>query len=276
LRGPFFNSKYGYDIPRSIAVARYINKFTLIFGETIVFQRPQDVEIEEALFEMKLAILSDFDGTVTLNDTFENVLEKFAQGDWRAVDDQYAKGEITLEECLRRQGAMVRASRSKILDELNEVTKFRPGFDSLIDYCKTNRYPLVLVSAGLDFVIKHFLERKKWRNKVELYAAAAKCTPTGIKFDFLKPKDNRSMNFKDDAVRYYKTKADTVAYIGDGRWDLQALRSADLRFAIKNSKLSKLCKEQEIQATMVSGFKEMVVSLKREMLERDNWQGESE
>ena len=113
-------------------------------------------------------------------------------------------------------------------------------------------------------------------DKVQLSAAVAKCTPTGIKFRFLKLKDNRSMNFKDDAVRYYKTKADTVAYIGDGRWDLHALRNADLRFAIKNSKLSELCKEQEIQATTVSDFKEMVISLKREMLERDNWQGESE
>jgi len=28
---------------------------------------------------MKLAVLSDFDGTVTLNDTFQNVLEKFGQ-----------------------------------------------------------------------------------------------------------------------------------------------------------------------------------------------------
>jgi 2-hydroxy-3-keto-5-methylthiopentenyl-1-phosphate phosphatase len=34
---------------------------------------------------MKLAVLSDFDGTVTLNDTFENVLAKFAKGDWRTV-----------------------------------------------------------------------------------------------------------------------------------------------------------------------------------------------
>jgi len=48
LRDPFFNSKYGYDIPRNITVARYINKLTLISGETIVFQRPQDVEIKEA------------------------------------------------------------------------------------------------------------------------------------------------------------------------------------------------------------------------------------
>ena len=224
---------------------------------------------------MKLAVLSDFDGTVTLNDTFRNVAERFAQGDWMAVDDQYVKGQITLEECLRRQGAMVKASKSQILDELNEVTRFRAGFDNLIDYCKTNHYPLVLVSAGLDFVIKHFLRRQKWR-KMELYAAAAKCTPTGIKFDFPKLKDNRSISLKDDTVRYYKTKADTVAYIGDGRWDLHALRNADLRFAIRNSKLSELCKEQDIQATIVSDFKEMVVSLKKEALKRDRWQGESE
>jgi len=203
-------------------------------------------------------------------------VEKLGQGDWRAVDDQYIKGEITLEECLRRQGGMVRASKPQILNELDKVTKFRPGFDDLAEYCKTNQYPLVLVSAGLVFVIKHFLTRENLMDKVQLSAAVAKCTLTGIKFRFLKLKDNRSMNFKDDAVKYYKTKADTVAYIGDGRWDLHALRNADLRFVIRGSKLSELCKEQEIQATKVSDFNEMVVSLKREMLERDNWQGESE
>jgi 2-hydroxy-3-keto-5-methylthiopentenyl-1-phosphate phosphatase len=224
---------------------------------------------------LKLAVLSDFDGTVTLNDTFRNVAERFAQGDWMAVDDQYVKGQITLEECLRRQGAMVKASKSQILEELDEVTRFRAGFDNLIDYCKTNHNPLVVVSAGLDFVIKHFLRLQKWR-KVELYAAAAKCTTTGIKFHFPKLKDKRSISLKDDTVRYYKTKADTVAYIGDGRWDLHALRNADLRFAIKNSKLSELCKEEDIQATTVADFTEVVTSLQKEMSKRDSWQGESD
>ena len=56
----------------------------------------------------------------------------------------------------------------------------------------------------------------------------------------------------------------------------RALRNADLKFAIKNSKLSELCKEQEIQARIVSDFNEMVASLKREMLERESWQGENE
>jgi len=225
---------------------------------------------------MRLAVLSDFDGTVTLNDTFENVLEKFGQGDWRAADDQYVKGEITLEECIRIQGGMVRASKPQVLNELDQVTKLRPGFDNLAEYCKTNHYPLVLVSAGLDFVITHFLTRENLVNKIELFAAVAKCTPMGIKFDFLKLKDNRSVNFKDDAVRYYKARADTVAYIGDGRWDLHALRNADLRFAIKNSKLAELCKEQEIQATIVADFTEVVNSLQREISKRDSQQGESE
>jgi 2-hydroxy-3-keto-5-methylthiopentenyl-1-phosphate phosphatase len=225
---------------------------------------------------MRLAILTDFDGTITINDTFENVLAKFAQGDWRTVDDQYVRGEITLEECVRRQGAMVRVSKSQILDYLDRVTEFRSNFNTLNEYCNTHHYPLVIVSAGLDFAIKHFLNKKNWKDQVEPYAAKARCTPTGINFDWPKPKSNRSLNFKDDMVRYYKTKADTVAYIGDGRWDLHALRRADLRFAIRNSKLDELCKEQDIHATTVSDFREIVVSLKKEMLERDSWQGESE
>jgi 2-hydroxy-3-keto-5-methylthiopentenyl-1-phosphate phosphatase len=220
---------------------------------------------------MKLAVLSDFDGTVTLNDTFAHVAEKFAEGDWRAVDDLYVKGEITLEECLERQGAMVKASQPQILDELDQVTKFRPGFDNLIEYCKTNQYPLVLVSAGLDFVIRHFLMGQKWEDKLELCAAKASCTPTGIKFDFPKLKDNRSISFKDDTVRCYKTKAETVAYIGDGRWDLHALRNADLRFAIRNSTLARLCREEDIQTTTVADFTEMVASLQRKMSKRESF-----
>ena len=223
---------------------------------------------------MKLAVLSDFDGTVTLNDTFENVLARFGKGDWRAVDNQYVRGEITLEECVRRQGAMVRVPSSQVLGYLDGVTEFRPNFFKLVEFCDTNRFPLVIVSAGLDFVIKHFLAREKFQDKVELFAASAKCTPTGIKFEWPKLKSNRSMNLKDDMVRYYKRRADRVAYIGDGRWDLHALRTADRRFAIRNSKLAGLCKEQDIQATAVTDFQEVVIPLQREMSERDSWQGE--
>jgi 2-hydroxy-3-keto-5-methylthiopentenyl-1-phosphate phosphatase len=218
---------------------------------------------------MKLAVLSDFDGTITLNDTFENVLERFGKGDWRAVDDEYVRGEITLEECVRKQGAMARVPRSQMLRYLDGVTEFRPKFDKLIQFCEANRFPLLIVSAGLDFVITHFLTREKFQNKVELFAASARPTRTGIKFEWPTLKNNRSVNLKDDMVRYYKQRADAVAYIGDGRWDLPALRNADRRFVIRNSKLAELCKEQDIQATAITDFQQVVTSLQKDMSERD-------
>jgi 2-hydroxy-3-keto-5-methylthiopentenyl-1-phosphate phosphatase len=223
---------------------------------------------------MKLAVLSDFDGTATLNDTFENVLARFGKGDWRTVDDQYVMGEITLEECVRLQGAMVRVPKSQMLSYLDRVTEFRPNFGKLIEFCETNHFPLLIVSAGLDFVIKHFLTREKFQDRVELFAAEAKCTRTGIKFEWPKLRSNQSVNLKDDMVRYYKQRADRVAYIGDGRGDLHALRNADRRFAIRNSILAELCKEQEIQATTITDFQQVVTSLQKDMSERDSFHGE--
>ena len=159
---------------------------------------------------------------------------------------------------------------------LGGVTEFRPNFHKLIEFCTTNHFPLVIVSAGLDFVIKHFLTREKVQDKVELVAASAKCTPTGIQFEWPKLKSDRSVNLKDDMVRCYKQKADTVAYIGDGRWDLHALRNADRRFVIRNSKLAELCRERGIQATTITDFQDVVIMLQKQMSERDNWKGESE
>ncbi len=47
--------------------------------------------------------MCDFDGTISLNDTYEYVLTRYAPGDWRVFDDEYLRGEISLQECLRKQ-----------------------------------------------------------------------------------------------------------------------------------------------------------------------------
>src|SRR3989441_13109648 len=65
-----------------------------------------------------LAVLCDFDGTITLNDTFEQILKKYATGDWKVFDQQYARGEINLQECLRKQGALVRTPEMVLIAEL--------------------------------------------------------------------------------------------------------------------------------------------------------------
>ena len=220
---------------------------------------------DEAREKKGLAVLCDFDGTITVTDTLEYVLRKFAVGDWKRFDQLYEREEISLQECLRSQGRLVRTPAMVLVAEMERVTQFRPNFDKLVQYCRQNKVPLVAVSAGLDFVIKDLLRMKGWNNLVRLSAAKAECTPDGIKFTFPRLHNRTSLSVKDDLVKYYKAKGRRVAYVGDGIWDIHALKEADYRFAIKGSRLAELCRRQGIPAREVSDFLEMVTTIQYDM-----------
>jgi 2-hydroxy-3-keto-5-methylthiopentenyl-1-phosphate phosphatase len=147
------------------------------------------------------------------------------------------------------------------LIEIEQVTSFRPNFKKLLEYCRTREFPLILVSAGLDFVIKHFLELKHWNNLVEVYAPKAECTVNGIKFSYPKLFHKTSVNFKDDLVRCYREQGKKVVYIGDGSADYHAARNADFSFAIKGSKLAELLKRDGTLHKEISGFQEVVETI---------------
>src|SRR5213594_1895139 len=125
-----------------------------------------------------------------------------------------------------------------LIAELERVTTFRPNFGRLVTYCRGNRIPLAVVSAGLDFAIKHLLRTKGWNNLVKLYAAKAVVTSEGIKFTFPRLKDKSSFSVKDDMVRHYRKRSLRVAYVGDSIPDTEALKLADYRFVIKGSRLA--------------------------------------
>jgi len=212
-----------------------------------------------------LAVLCDFDGTITLTDTFAYILKKYAQGDWQQYDRQYERGELTLQDVVRKQGMMIRTPEMVLVAEMERVTGFRPNFDKLIAYCRTNKIPIAVVSAGLDFVINHLLRMKGWNHLVKLYAAKTETTPEGIRLTFPRLRDKASLDLKDDLVRFHQSKGRRVAYVGDGRWDLPALKLADYRFAVKASTLANLCREQNIPAREITEFQEVLSMLKYEV-----------
>ena len=216
---------------------------------------------DELRAKKNLAVLCDFDGTITLNDTFEHVLRKYAQGDWKIFDQQYERGHITLAECLRRQGLLVKTPEMVLVAELERITGFRPNFDRLIAYSRENKAPLAVTSVGLDFAIRHLLRMKGWDRLVKLYAPKAVSTPEGIKFTFPRLRDKTSLSLKDDLVKYHKAKGRKVAYVGDGIWDIHALKEADYPFAIKGSRLAGLCRQQNIPAREINDFQEMAFTL---------------
>jgi 2,3-diketo-5-methylthio-1-phosphopentane phosphatase len=212
---------------------------------------------------VNLAVLCDFDGTITTIDTAAFVLARFAQGDWRLFDRQFEKGEITLEECLNRQFSLVRASKKQILEELKDIVAFRPNFKRLAEYCKENRIPLTIVSAGLDFVIKHFIKLNNCQDLVEVCAAKSVISLQGITFTFPKPFDKTSENFKQDMVRHCKSQNRKVIYVGDGLADYGAARDADYSFAVKDSRLAKKCRSHRTQCRNTTDFQDVTDAIHR-------------
>ncbi|MFX0065111.1 MAG: MtnX-like HAD-IB family phosphatase [Candidatus Hermodarchaeota archaeon] len=209
-----------------------------------------------------LAILCDFDGTIVNLDTAEFLLNKFVHEDWKKFDEQLEKGEITLQECMEKQYSLLKAPKAVMLKELEKGIFFRSNFDKLVEYCRAQNFPFVIVSAGLDFAIKHFLEQKGLEEVIKIHAAKTKFTSDGITLSFPRLYAKTSANFKDDLVKYYKKQKYHVIYIGDGISDYTAVRKADFSFVIKDSSLATLCKREELQCQEITDFQEAIDKIK--------------
>jgi 2-hydroxy-3-keto-5-methylthiopentenyl-1-phosphate phosphatase len=211
---------------------------------------------------MSMVVFSDFDGTIINIDTGEYLLSRFAHGDWRTYDDRLERGQTSLEECLTKQFAMVKETEDTLLRAVDSVVSFRPGFEDLVDYCRKEGFPFVVVSGGLDFVITRVLRAKNLLDKVMIVAPKANVTKRGITFQFPKLSQVGSQNFKDELVRSYVIRGIESAYIGDGVSDFAAIAQADVRFAISGSRLSKFCKREGIAFKEVSDFNDVLRNLR--------------
>jgi 2-hydroxy-3-keto-5-methylthiopentenyl-1-phosphate phosphatase len=208
-------------------------------------------------------VLCDFDGTIIDIDTAEFVLDMFAHGDWRAIEALFERGEITLEECLKRQFSPVRVSKKEILKALKGAATLRPGFEEFASYCKNRGIRLVIVSAGLDFVIKHFLQVNNLKNLATICMPRIRVTADGIEFKFPRRHYRTSVNFKQDLVKQYKAQGFRVISVGDGSADFPAAKDADFAFAIEGSTLEKLCEKEKIPCKSVSSFLEVSESIQK-------------
>jgi HAD superfamily phosphoserine phosphatase-like hydrolase len=194
-------------------------------------------------------------------DTCEFLLDTFVNEDWRTFNTFLERGEITLEECTRAQLSMLNVSEERALKELKKVTSFRPHFMELVDHCDAQGIHFIIVSGGLDFVIKHFLSARDLEKRVHVYSATSRITRDGIELSFPELVDCTSLDFKDDLVRQYNKQGFRTIYVGDGLSDFNAVRHADFLFVIKDSKLAELCKRENLPHREITDFQEVIKSI---------------
>ncbi|MEZ4545998.1 MAG: HAD-IB family phosphatase [Cyanobacteriota/Melainabacteria group bacterium] len=108
----------------------------------------------------KLEIFCDFDGTITVGDTVDLLLEKLALPEWEALEELWQKGEISSGECMTKQIALIQGGWPAVEKVLDTVAVDR-GLASFVVWCRQQKVAFNIVSDGLDRVIKALLAREK-------------------------------------------------------------------------------------------------------------------
>jgi 2-hydroxy-3-keto-5-methylthiopentenyl-1-phosphate phosphatase len=205
-------------------------------------------------------VVSDFDGTITVDDLTNLIWDRHVPYDWRAVLTPLSReGVLTpLEMIARGYGAVLHGPEA-LLDEVRAAARLRAGFDAFVAALRARRWPFEVLSHGLTFYIRPLLpadctltafegrfEDGRWR--VELPAGVA--VPAG-------------RDFKAHVVALLRERhpGHTTVYVGDGRLDFPAARTCDRIFAVAGSTLAKLCAEAGIDFEAFETFDEVTRAL---------------
>ena len=206
-------------------------------------------------------MLTDFDGTITRTDVAEDILEAFAPHEWWSIEEEHRARKIGTRETMVRQFALVRAKEADMLRFVDEHVALDETFPPFVAACRERGIPVEIVSEGLDFYLRHLLER--WR--IDVPARTNRTTFEGdrvrISYPYADPTCNLCGTCKLRRLFDLRVAGYHVAYVGDGHSDLCPAVEADLVFAKKE--LADLCREEAIDFIPFDTF----ADVRREMEE---------
>ncbi len=98
----------------------------------------------------------DFDGTIAPSDPTDTVFERFCGPSWREIEREWQQGLRTAQDCMARQVELLRAT-PETFDRLLRTFAVDPHFPRFVALCRSWRLQVVVVSDGMDRVVRHVL-----------------------------------------------------------------------------------------------------------------------
>jgi 2,3-diketo-5-methylthio-1-phosphopentane phosphatase len=103
-------------------------------------------------------LLCDFDGTISVEDTTDTLLERFGKPGWEVLESDWRAGRINSHDCMAGQVALLDMSRAELDAHLAE----RDIDGAFADFVKTahaQNLHIEILSDGLDYAIHTILTR---------------------------------------------------------------------------------------------------------------------
>lgn len=104
------------------------------------------------------ALLVDFDGTASVQDVSELLLDRFGEPGWATYDEAVDRNEMGLREAAGRPAAMLHGSRNEMLAFALDRTQLAPTFPTFVDWARDRGLHLTLASDGFAFYIGPILQ----------------------------------------------------------------------------------------------------------------------
>ncbi|MBB3286521.1 MULTISPECIES: MtnX-like HAD-IB family phosphatase [unclassified Rhizobium] len=192
-----------------------------------------------------MRVFCDFDGTISIEDATDMVLSRFAGPEWEDIERLWKQGLIGSGECMRRQIALIQASRGE-LDRFLDTLAIDPGFEAFLSFCRRGDLPVTIVSDGVDYFIRRILARHGM-DGLPIIANVLTCSVSQGRESYSLFPPFTAIGCVSGAGVCKCRVVDShglQVYIGDGRSDFCVSDKVDLVFA--KAKLVDYCEENGI------------------------------
>lgn len=196
-----------------------------------------------------IAILIDFDGTITTEDTNDKLVEDYWNDDIEKFFRENNERDMKYVEFMDGLFSKIRITEKEYLDFILNEIEMADGF--LEFYRKIEKYniPVAIISGGFDNGIVAFL-KKYGIEDIQVYANHLNFNGDSITIDYFHKRDPKCChiglcgNCKISHVREFKERYEKVLFIGDGITDEPIASRADIVFA--KDGLLRYCKDHDL------------------------------
>jgi len=182
------------------------------------------------LEQRDIAVLCDFDGTITTTETLGFLFSEFAESRFEYAR-QWARGEIDMRDEFRLTFKTVKANKKEMEEALNEI-EIDPGFPEFLEFGREKGYTFAIISDGLEWYIEYLLNRYNIHD-IPIFANQIFFEPDGFRFEFpwFDEETHRRGVCKPKIARAYRKHSKKLVFVGDGRSDIDIIHEADIVFS---------------------------------------------
>ncbi|KIW21185.1 hypothetical protein PV08_01765 [Exophiala spinifera] len=222
----------------------------------------------------RVIFFTDFDGTITLQDTNDFITDNYGMGkaERRQLFHAVIDNTDTFRNTFQKMLDSWKMPFPQVLSILRDNISLDPHFRDFMVWARAHDVPVVVLSSGMipviETLLRHLLGEELMRD-IEIVANETQLRAPGNSLDVA---DGWTIKFHDDSgfghdksltIRPYadaiaKMAPDerpTLLYAGDGVSDLSAARETDLLFARAGQDLITYCEREGIPFTEFESWK---------------------